>query len=76
MSKINPDHPAAQTVEPRRLLSNKEAAEYTGMSEHQLNRARWAKPSKIGYYLVGNVVKYSIEQLDAYLESCRIDATR
>lgn len=74
MSEVSIDHPAAQDIEPRRLLNNSEAAKYTGMSEHQLNRARWAKPSKIGYYLVGNVVRYSVEQLDAYLESCRIDA--
>lgn len=49
------------------------AMEYTGMSRHQLDRARWGK--KLSYYRVGNVVKYSQRQLDEYLESCRVDAT-
>ncbi|WP_336629671.1 MULTISPECIES: hypothetical protein [unclassified Microbacterium] len=49
------------------------AMDYTGMSRHQLDRARWGK--KINYFLVGNVVKYSQRQLDEYLESCRVDNT-
>lgn len=60
---------------PHKFLTNPEAAEYTGLSTHQLDRLRWSKPSRIPYYLLGNVVRYKPEDLDSYIESCRIDAT-
>ncbi|MDL5351585.1 helix-turn-helix domain-containing protein [Microbacterium sp. zg-YB36] len=61
------EHPAS-----RGLLNKPQAMEYTGLTASQLDRARWEH--KIEYYRLGNVVRYSIQQLDAYLESCRIPA--
>ena len=61
--KTNPDHPN---------FDNKAAAEYTGLSTNQLDRARWSH--KIDYFHIGNVVRYSQSQLDAYLDSCRVTA--
>ncbi|WP_448232591.1 hypothetical protein [Microbacterium lacticum] len=63
-STASPDHPS---------YDGSAAQEYTGMSRHQLDRARWC--GKLAYFRIGNVVKYSQRQLDDYLESCRIDAT-
>ena len=59
--KTNPDHPT---------FDNATAAEYTGLTTSQLDRARWT--NKIEYFRPGNVVRYSQNQLDAYLDSCRI----
>lgn len=57
---------------PHRFLTTPEAAEYTGLSTHQLDRLRWSKPPRISYYRPGGVVKYKVEDLDAYIESCRV----
>lgn len=65
----NPEHPAS-----RGLLSNQQASEYTGLTTSQLDRLRWEH--KIEYFRLGNVVRYSIEQLDAYVDSCRVPAAR
>lgn len=66
----NPEQPASRRPD----LSNRQASEYTGLTESQLDRLRWEH--KIDYYRLGNVVRYSIEDLDAYVESCRIPARR
>lgn len=65
--------PDPLTTYDRPTFDGKAAQEYTGLSSHQLDRARWAK--KLSYYRPGNVVKYSQRQLDDYLRSTLIDAS-
>jgi excisionase family DNA binding protein len=45
----------------------KEGAEYIGSSERQLRR--WVQQGKVGHTRMGAAVRFSKEQLDAFVES-------
>ena len=52
----------------KRLVGQKEAAEYLGLSEATLERDRWRK-GNIPYIRVGpRAIRYDLEQLDEYIE--------
>lgn len=55
-----------------RLLDWAGAAEYLGTSEYHIKRL-WAE-RRIAGHLVGRFPRFSTEDLDAYLESRRIEA--
>ena len=53
----------------KRLVGQKEAADYLDLSEATLERDRW-RGGDIPYIRVGpRAIRYDLNQLDAYLES-------
>ena len=53
----------------KRLVGQKEAADYLDLSEATLERDRW-RGGDIPYIKVGpRAIRYDLNQLDAYLES-------
>ena len=53
----------------KRLVGQKEAADYLDLSEATLERDRW-RGGDIPYIKVGpRAIRYDLSQLDAYLES-------
>lgn len=53
----------------KRLVGQKEAAEYLNLSEATLERDRW-RGGEIPYIKVGpRAIKYDLDQLNAYLET-------
>ena len=56
-------------------LSEREAAEYLGRSPYTLRDWREKKIGPPYYRLVGSIV-YSKNELDAFLESCRVDPAK
>lgn len=53
-------------------LSPKEAADYLGLAVGTLNNRR-AKGQGPAYYKVGKRVTYSVVDLDAFLNECRVE---
>ena len=52
----------------KRLVRQKEAAEYLGLSEATLERDRW-RGGNIPYIRVGpRAIRYDLEQLDEYID--------
>ena len=52
------------------LLSTKEAAAYLGVSEAFLERDRWAG-ARVQYIKIGaRAVRYRLQDLEHYIESC------
>jgi len=56
------------------LLSIEDAADYLGISKHTLNSYRWSN-AKNGpaYVKMGGKVSYCQKDLDAWIESCRVE---
>ena len=53
----------------KRLVGQKEAAEYLGLSEATLERDRW-RGGEIPYIKVGTrSIRYSLDQLEEYVQS-------
>ena len=54
-------------------MSSKRAAEYLGVSKRELQSLRYA--GKVAFYRLGHrTVVYSVEDLDAFLKTCRVDS--
>ena len=60
-----------RAVKARRLLSEREAAEFIGMSSKWLSNQRWLGlgPS---YLRIGRCIRYKVSELDAFLEHCEV----
>lgn len=56
------------------LFTEKQAAEYLGLAVATLQQRRH-KGRMPRYFKIGKTVRYSIEDLDAFLESCRVEPT-
>lgn len=66
-NQIEPEKP------PSAFLSVKEAMTYLGLTDYQLRKLIWKK--KINYYRVGErLVKFKKEDLDAWIESQKVEA--
>lgn len=56
-------------------LNEKKAAEVLGT--HPLTLTKWRQRGRGPmYFKVGGAIRYRLEDLQAYLESCRIDPTK
>jgi predicted DNA-binding transcriptional regulator AlpA len=62
-------------TEMKRVLRVKEAAAYTGLSESTLAKRRFYGFPPEYLSLGGRAVGYGIDQLDAWLDSCRRQST-
>ena len=59
----------------KRLVGQKEAAEYLNLSEATMERDRWRK-GDIPYIRIGpRAIKYDLEQLNEYIESNTVKNT-
>ena len=62
-------------TDPKRVLRVPEAAKYTGLSESTLAKRRlYGKPPSF-LNLGGRAIGYAIDDLDAWLETCRREST-
>jgi excisionase family DNA binding protein len=55
------------------LLSEKQASEYLNVSYEKLRKSLRPK-KKISFVRISNSVRYKLADLDAYIESCRVEA--
>jgi excisionase family DNA binding protein len=55
----------------QKLLSNKEAAKYLGLSEQTLHNWRHQRKG-LNYHKIGRRVLYHIDDLNKYIESTKI----
>ena len=63
-----------QNPSARRWFDTAEAAQYLGLSERQVIRAR--QTGKLGYTRLGGLhARHSQEQLDAYIVACTVAPT-
>ena len=62
-------------AEPKRVLRAPEAATYTGLSESTLAKRRLHGLPPQYLRLGGRAIGYAIDDLDAWLESCRRKST-
>jgi len=56
----------------KKLLSNREAAEFLGLSEDTLPRWRWSGIGPV-YLKVGRTVKYRLSDLETFLNESRVN---
>jgi predicted DNA-binding transcriptional regulator AlpA len=63
------------TAKSRRVLRAPEAAAYTGLSESTLAKRRLYGQPPAFLNLGGRAIGYAIDDLDAWLESCRRQST-
>ncbi|MDH6237897.1 helix-turn-helix domain-containing protein [Cryobacterium sp. CG_9.6] len=62
---------SVQNPRARRWLDTAEAAQYLGLSERQVVRAR--QSGRLGYTRLGGLhARYTQEQLDTYIEACTV----
>lgn len=59
---------AQRTIAVPRLLTQKEAAELTRMSEKWLERDRWVE-RRIPYVKIGRAIRYRAEDIAAYIDA-------
>lgn len=56
----------------KQKLTTTEAAEYLGVTKATLETWRCTRRVNVPYFKVGTRVWYSLADLDAYLETCRV----
>jgi hypothetical protein len=74
MSKINKNETVEElTANKNRLLTERLAAAYIGISYESLKRSvRWL--GKIPFYRVNKRISYRVRDLDEFMEACRVPA--
>lgn len=80
MSTMNAGAGSAKTnggtmTDPKRVLRAPEAANYIGLSESTLAKRRLYGRPPAFLNLGGRAIGYAIDDLDAWLKSCRRDST-
>jgi hypothetical protein len=61
------------TANKNRLLTERQASDYIGVSYESLKRSiRWL--GKIPFYRVNKRISYRVRDLDEFLEQCRVPA--
>lgn len=71
---LSPEETAYYLKIPEKLLSEKEAAEFLGISKITLQRKR--KVGEIDFYQIGSRILYHPDHLAAYLAKCEQKAER
>ena len=56
-----------------RVLTEQEAAQFIRVTVHALRAWRWRKQDGPIYTKLGSLVRYRVSDLEAYLESHRVD---
>ncbi len=62
-----------QSLDKNRLLTERQASAYIGLSYESLKRSvRWL--GKIPFYRVNKRISYRVRDLDEFMEQCRVPA--
>jgi predicted DNA-binding transcriptional regulator AlpA len=64
---------ASQNARKKRLVRTKEAAQFLDLAEGTLVVDRSTKRINIPYYKIGGAVRYDLNELEAFLESRKVE---
>jgi predicted DNA-binding transcriptional regulator AlpA len=70
-----PNEPAAQLNVPRPLLREQEVAAWLNISPKTLRNLRWSGTGGPPFRVIGRLVRYSPDEVDAWLDRARRDSS-